>query len=74
MINNATIKCIMEVHDLTRNLKATFPLADQIGLGQVVFNNASSAYSSSSMSPGFYVYTLKVNGTAKDSKMMLIER
>lgn len=63
----------MEVHDLTRNLKATIPLADQSGLGQVVFNNVSSAYSSSSLSAGYYVYTLKVNGSAKDSKMLLIE-
>lgn len=73
MINNATNKCSMEVHDLTRNLKATIPLADQSGLGQVVFNNVSSAYSSSSLSAGYYVYTLKVNGSAKDSKMLLIE-
>ncbi|MBP7477690.1 MAG: tail fiber domain-containing protein [Chitinophagales bacterium] len=59
--------CSIEVRDLTGILKATIPLADQSGLGQ-------TSYSFTSLNPGFYVYTLKVNGTAKDSKMMLIER
>lgn len=66
--------CSIEIRDLTGILKATMTLADQSGLGQVTYNNNTSSNSSNSpLSYGYYVYTLKVNGSAKDSKMLLIE-
>lgn len=59
--------CSIEVRDLNGILKSTITLADQSGLGQTTYNGGA-------LNPGYYVYTLKVNGSAKDSKMLLIER
>ncbi len=59
--------CSIEVRDLTGVLKSTVTLADQSGIGQTTYNGGA-------LNPGYYVYTLKVNGAAKDSKMLLIER
>ena len=62
-INTATI----EIRDLNGVIKATINLSDQSGLGQI-------AYDGTNLAIGYFVYTLKVNGTNKDSKMLLIER
>ncbi len=62
-ITNATI----EIRDLTGLLKAILPLVDESGIGQVL-------YDGSALTVGYYVYSIKVNGVSKDSKMLLIER
>jgi hypothetical protein len=48
------------------NLKATLSLGDRSGLGQVDFDG-------SNLTQGYYIYTLKLNGSIKDSKMFLKE-
>ena len=49
------------------NLKTTIPLTDRSGVGEIT-------YDGSLLTLGYYIYTLKVNGGVKDSKMFLIER
>lgn len=46
-------------------LQTTIPLGDRSGLGKVQFDG-------SGLSEGYYVYSLKLNGSLKDSKMLLI--
>ncbi len=47
-------------------LKSTIPVSDESGIGQVNFNG-------NNLINGFYVYSLKINGVSKDSKLLLIE-
>lgn len=61
-ISNATI----EVRNIMGNLQSTITLADRSGVGEVT-------YDGSSLTQGYYIYTLKVNGATKDSKMFLKE-
>ncbi len=60
-VTNATI----EVRELTGLLKSTILLSDKSGLGKIDFN-------SDGLNDGYYIYTLKVNGSVKDSKMLLV--
>ena len=48
------------------NLKNTLTLGDRSGMGQIEYNG-------SSLSHGYHIFTLKVNGSIKDSKMFLKE-
>ena len=57
----------IEVRDIMGNLKATLALGDRSGIGEV-------DYDGSSLTQGYYIYTLKVNGGVKDSKMFLKEQ
>lgn len=57
----------IEVRDIMGNLKSTIALADKSGLGEVT-------YDGSNLTQSYYIYTLKVNGAVKDTKMFLIER
>lgn len=61
-INSATI----EVRDIMGNLKNTITLGDRSGMGRL-------DYDASSLNIGYYIYTLKINGCVKDSKMFLKE-
>lgn len=64
---NATITtATIEVRDIMGTLKATLSLGDRSGLGQV-------EYDGSTLTQGYYIYTLKLNGSVKDSKMFLKE-
>jgi hypothetical protein len=62
-VSNATI----EVRDIMGTLKSTISLGDITGLGEIQYNRGS-------LNTGYYIYTLKVNGGIKDSKMFLIEQ
>ncbi|MFY7862170.1 MAG: T9SS type A sorting domain-containing protein, partial [Chitinophagales bacterium] len=57
----------IEIRDIMGNLKTTIPLTDRSGVGEIT-------YDGSLLTLGYYIYTLKVNGGVKDSKMFLIER
>lgn len=61
-VNSATI----EIRDIMGNLKTTVTLGDRSGLGQV-------DYDGSNLNQGYYIYTLKLNDSVKDSKMFLKE-
>lgn len=56
----------IEIRDLMGILKSTIPVSDESGIGQVNFNG-------NNLINGFYVYSLKINGVSKDSKLLLIE-
>lgn len=58
---------VIEVRDIMGNLKTSITLADGSGIGQV-------QYDGSQLLLGYYIYTLKVNGGVKDSKMFLKEQ
>jgi hypothetical protein len=63
IVSSATI----EVRDIMGNLKTTLSLGDRSGLGQIDFDG-------SNLTQGYYIYTLKLNGSIKDSKMFLKEQ
>ena len=58
---------VIEIRDLTGVLKTSITLTDQSGLGEVTYDGTN-------LNVGYYVYSLKVNGSNKDSKMLLIDR
>lgn len=60
-ISSATI----EIRNIMGILQSTITLSDKSGLGKVDFN-------SDGLQDGYFIYTLKVNGNIKDSKMFLI--
>ncbi|MFY7732827.1 MAG: tail fiber domain-containing protein [Bacteroidia bacterium] len=63
---NVTItSAVIEIRNLMGILQTSVPLNDRSGLGQVSFDG-------SALPIGYYVYSLKVNGSLKDSKMLLI--
>ena len=64
--NTVVSAAIIEVRDIMGNLKSTLTLNDRSGICQV-------DYDGSSLSMGYHIYTLKVNGSVKDSKMFLKE-
>jgi hypothetical protein len=61
-VTSATI----EVRNIMGTLQSTIVLNDGTGIG-------STEYNGSNLSPGYYIYTLKINGSIKDSKMFLKE-
>jgi len=61
-VSSATI----EVRNIMGVLQSTMVLQDGTGLGSI-------EYQGGSLTPGYYIYTLKVNGSVKDSKMFLKE-
>lgn len=65
--NDNVATAVLEVRDIMGVLKSSITLADISGLGQV-------GYNASNLNTGYFIYTLKINGSIKDSKMMLIER
>lgn len=64
--NVAVTSSIIEVRNIMGTLQSTITLNDGTGLGSTVYNG-------SILSPGYYIYTLKINGSVKDSKMFLKE-
>jgi hypothetical protein len=65
--NISVQNAIIEVRDIMGNLQNTIPLGDRSGLGEIQFDG-------SHLNMGYYVYTLKINGSTKDSKMFLKEQ
>ena len=65
--NTSVSNAVIEVRDIMGNLKTSITLADGSGIGQV-------QYDGSQLLLGYYIYTLKVNGGVKDSKMFLKEQ
>lgn len=63
--NVSVTNAVIEIRNIMGVLHSTLTLNDKSGLGKVEFN-------SEGLNDGYYVYTLKVNGNVKDSKMMLI--
>lgn len=57
----------IEIRDLTGVLKETINLVDQSGLGEVIFNCQN-------INNGYYIYSIKLDGSIKDSKMLLVEK
>ena len=64
--NAAVSSAIIEVRNIMGTLQSTLTLNDGTGLGSVEYNGGS-------LTPGYYIYTLKINGSVKDSKMFLKE-
>jgi len=64
--NTSISSAAIEIRDIMGNLKSTLTLGDRSGMGQI-------DYDGSSLNMGYYIYTLKVNGSVKDSKMFLKE-
>ena len=62
----AVTSATIEVRNIMGTLQSTITLNDGTGLGNVQYNG-------SNLSPGYYIYTLKINGSVKDSKMFLKE-
>lgn len=60
-VTNAAI----EIRNIMGVLQSTVALGDKSGLGKATFD-------SNGLSDGYYIYTLKINGSVKDSKMLLI--
>lgn len=63
----AVTSAIIEVRNIMGVLQSTITLSDGTGLGSVLYNG-------SSLTQGYYIYTLKINGSVKDSKMFLKEQ
>lgn len=61
-VSSATI----EIRNIMGTLQTTLTLADISGIGSIDYNGAS-------LNQGYYIYTLKINGSVKDSKMFLKE-
>ena len=61
-VTSATI----EVRNIMGTLQSTITLNDGTGLGSTEFNG-------SNLTAGYFIYTLKINGSVKDSKMFLKE-
>lgn len=64
--NTAVTSANIEVRNIMGTLQSTITLNDGTGLGSVQYNG-------SNLTPGYYIYTLKINGSVKDSKMFLKE-
>jgi hypothetical protein len=64
---NTFINATIEVRDIMGSLKNVLTLGDKSGLGKITFN--ATGYIN-----GYYIYTLKIDGQLKDSKMFLIEQ
>ena len=64
--NAAVTSATIEVRNIMGTLQSTITLNDGTGLGSVQYNG-------SNLNPGYYIYTLKINGSVKDSKMFLKE-
>lgn len=65
--NTAVTSATIEVRNIMGTLQSTIVLSDGTGLGSVTYNG-------SSLTVGYYIYTLKINGSVKDSKMFLKEQ
>jgi hypothetical protein len=63
--NVSIVNAEIEIRNMMGILQTTVPLGDRSGLGRVNFDG-------SGLSEGYYVYSLKLNGSLKDSKMLLI--
>ena len=64
--NASVTSANIEVRNIMGTLQSTITLNDGTGLVSVQYNG-------SNLSPGYYIYTLKINGSVKDSKMFLKE-
>lgn len=62
----AVTSATIEVRNIMGNLQSTITLNDGTGLGSVTYNGGN-------LTAGYYIYTLKINGSVKDSKMFLKE-
>jgi hypothetical protein len=56
---------VIEIRNIMGILQNSITLGDKSGLGKIEFN-------AENLPEGYYVYSLKVNGNLKDSKMLLI--
>jgi hypothetical protein len=63
--NVAVSNAIIEIRNIMGVLQSSITLGDRSGLGKVSFD-------SNGLTDGYYIYTLKINGSIKDSKMMLV--
>jgi hypothetical protein len=63
--NVSVTNAIIEVRNIMGVIQSTVTLGDKSGLGKATFD-------SNGLADGYYIYTLKINGSVKDSKMMLI--
>jgi hypothetical protein len=64
--NTAISSAVIEVRNIMGMLQTTLSLGDRSGLGEIEYNG-------SSLTHGYYIFTLKINGSVKDSKMFLKE-
>jgi hypothetical protein len=63
---NVTVSsAVIEIRSIMGVLQNSITLGDRSGLGKILFD-------SNGLADGYYIYTLKINGSVKDSKMMLI--
>jgi hypothetical protein len=63
---NVTVSnAMIEVRNIMGVIQSTVTLDDKSGLGKATFD-------SNGLADGYYIYTLKINGSVKDSKMLLI--
>ncbi len=65
--NTSVTSAAIEVRNIMGVLQSTIVLNDGTGLGSVVYNG-------SNLTAGYFIYTLKINGSVKDSKMFLKEQ
>ena len=65
--NTSVTSATIEVRNIMGTLQSTISLNDGTGLGTVQYNG-------SNLTSGYYIYTLKINGSVKDSKMFLKEQ
>jgi hypothetical protein len=56
---------VIEIRNIMGILQNTITLGDKSGLGKIEFN-------ADGLADGYFIYSLKVNGNLKDSKMLLI--
>ena len=61
--SNASI----EIRDIMGSIKSELILQDNSGIGKV-------EYDGSILNPGYYIFSLKIDGRTKDSKMFLIDK
>jgi hypothetical protein len=64
--NIAISTAVIEVRNIMGILQSSLSLGDRSGIGQIEFNGGN-------LTQGYYIYTLKINGSIKDSKMFLKE-
>lgn len=64
--NSTVTNSVIEIRNIMGTLQSTLTLGDQSGLGSIDYNGTN-------LNQGFYIYTLKINGSIKDSKMFLKE-
>ena len=57
----------IEIRDLTGLLKESINLTDQSGLGEININ-------CNNLNNGYYIYSIKLDNSIKDNKMMLVEK